>query len=106
MFCVIYHFKVKAGQQSAFQEAWHAVTEDMVQNFRSLGARLHSSEDGSFVAYAQWPDRESWQSGHIVIEAESKQMHVENLLDEIPTVIYKMTVIDDLFAGASPGGFI
>ncbi len=100
MFCVIYHFKVKKGQEIAFQEAWHAVTEDMVQNYKSLGARLHSAEDGSCVAYAQWPDKDSWQSGHVIIEAESRQMHVENLLDEIPTVIYKMTVIEDLFAGA------
>ena len=27
----------------------------------SLGSRLHLAEDGTLVAYAQWPDQDTWQ---------------------------------------------
>jgi hypothetical protein len=26
-----------------------------------LGSRLHVAEDGTWVAYAQWPSREAWE---------------------------------------------
>lgn len=104
MFCVLYELKVKSGQEESFRAAWRTVTENMVQDYGSLGARLHSTEEGVWIAYAQWPDKESWQNGHIIIEEESKQMHVEKYLDEIPRVILKMTVVDDLLA-ALPDSF-
>ena len=99
MFCVLYEFKVKAGQKEAFREAWRTVTENVVQEYDSLGARLHESDDGAWIAYAQWPDINSWQRGHVIIEEESKQMHVDNFLDEVPRVLMKLNVIDDLLTG-------
>lgn len=96
MFCVIYHLQVKPLEDEAFKAAWHRVTESMVTDYGSLGARLHVAEDGSWIAYAQWRDRQSWESGHVMIEAESRRMHVENLLEEFPRVIYKMQLVEDL----------
>ena len=32
--------------------------------FGSLGSRLHKSTSGSFVAYAQWPSLEAYESAH------------------------------------------
>ena len=104
MYCVLYEFKVKTGYEEPFRAAWRTVTENMVQEYGSLGARLHSSDEGLWIAYAQWPDQASWQSGHVIIEEESRKMHVENCLDEIPRVILRMTVVDDLLE-ALPDSF-
>ncbi len=96
MFCVVYEFKVKPDGEKKFTEAWHTVTQDVIGQYGSLGARLHKSDQGDWIAYAQWPDRESWKVGHAVIDAEARQLHVDDCLAEIPTILLKLTVIDDL----------
>lgn len=121
MYCVLYEFKVKPDKIDDFRRAWRIVTENVVQDYNSLGARLHESEtashaeqshsgespDNILIAYAQWPDYQSWQRGHVIIEEESKRMHVEKYLEEVPTVLMKMTVIDDLLSSVpEPFGLI
>lgn len=96
MFCVVYELKVSPEREERFRQAWHDVTKAIVNDYGSLGARLHKDEDGLLIAYAQWPDRESWQAGHHFIEAETKRLHLEDCLDEIPTVVMKLMVLDDL----------
>lgn len=96
MFCVVYQLKVKSGREEDFRLAWHAVTKTLLDDYGSLGARLHKSEDGHWIAYAQWANRELWQEGHVFVEERSKQMHVDELLEEFPHTLLKLTLIDDL----------
>ena len=61
MFSVIYTFDVKPGSENDFVEAWSALTELFKEYAGSGGSRLHKSAAGNYVAYAQWPDRQTWE---------------------------------------------
>ena len=60
MFSVIYKWKLKEGHEETFREGWRKITELFYQEYNSKGSRLHKSNDGFYIAYAQWPDRETW----------------------------------------------
>ena len=59
-FAVIYRWKLKPGREEAFRQAWEATTLDLKERRSGLGSRLHQAADGTWVAYAQWPSRETW----------------------------------------------
>ena len=61
MFCVLYRFDVKPGMESRFVEQWTLVTR-MLRKGGSHGSRLHSESKHVYVAYAQWPDRYTWEA--------------------------------------------
>jgi quinol monooxygenase YgiN len=61
MFVVLYRWKVKPEHEAEFIEAWSHLTAEILSRQGSLGSRLHRSDDGLFVAYAQWPSREVWE---------------------------------------------
>jgi quinol monooxygenase YgiN len=61
-FCVLYRFKVRPGMEAAFQEGWTRITEAIRDTQGGLGSRLHRTADGWWAAYAQWPDRATWQA--------------------------------------------
>ena len=62
MFCVIYRWRLKAGRENDFIEAWRQLTLAIREQRGGLGSRLHRAEDGSWIAYAQWPDRAAWEA--------------------------------------------
>ena len=64
MLSVLIQFKVIVGKDDEFKQAWAALTQHIYENFGSLGSRLHKSTRGSFVAYAQWPSLEAYESAH------------------------------------------
>jgi hypothetical protein len=68
----------------------------MITRCGSLGARLHRSDEGTFIAYAQWPDRESWKAGHLVIDEETHRLHLEKCLDGNPVILRELVLLDDL----------
>jgi len=67
-FCVIYQFKVRPGMEREFKEGWRKATEAIRDKRGGLGSRLHLTPDGIWLAYAQWPDRETWE---IALRSES-----------------------------------
>jgi heme-degrading monooxygenase HmoA len=96
MFVVLYEIKIKAGFEDEFRKAWHDLTQAIIGEMGSLGARLHRRADGTFIAYAQWPSRELWQKGHHHIEQEAVKMHLDQGFIEVPTVLMELDVLDDL----------
>lgn len=61
MFNVIYRWRIHPGKEAQFQKAWAEVTELIRTDRGGLGSRLHRCDDGTFLAYAQWPSREAWE---------------------------------------------
>ncbi len=53
-FVVLYRWRIAAGFEDEFADAWSSVTRTMLTR-GSLGSRLHRSDDDTFYAYAQWP---------------------------------------------------
>ncbi len=58
MFAVLYRWRLKAGTELAFREAWKAMTESIKLQYGTGGSRLHRTDKGEIVAYAVWPSRE------------------------------------------------
>lgn len=98
MFAVVLEFDVIEGMENQFREAWIETTEIIYQNFGSLGSRLHQSEKGSFIAYAQWPDLNVYENDHHWPKnAKSTREKMRSCLKlGKPTVLHKLTLDTDL----------
>ncbi len=61
-----------------------------------LGSRLHKTEDGTFYAYAQWKDKETWEKAQKIptIDEEAVKLMRGSIEETLPTVF--MNTIDDL----------
>ena len=62
MFAAIYRFNVKEGMDAQFIDSWGALTRMIYEFEGSLGSRLHKQADGVYIAYAQWPDFNTWNN--------------------------------------------
>ncbi|TXI00904.1 MAG: antibiotic biosynthesis monooxygenase [Rhizobium sp.] len=61
-FAVIYQWLVKPGKEVQFRKAWEALTQLQLETRGLRGSRLHKSEQGTWIAFAQWPDKKSWEA--------------------------------------------
>ena len=97
MFTAIYHFTVKPGQETEFKEGWEGLTKLIYQHEGSLGSRLHHESDQTYIAYAQWPDRETWENagGQLPPEADVYRKQMKSSCEKIKT-IHELEVISDL----------
>ena len=107
MFVAFYRWQVKPGREDEFCEAWARVTRATYRLHGSLGSRLHRSEDGSWIAYAQWPSRADWErawnSGKPADPAALALMRecVEHASrEERTSPLFSLTVVDDLLEAA------
>lgn len=89
MFVVLYRWRIKTARYGA------------------LGSRLHQVDDGSWLAYAQWPDRERWllmRSGPPVAPDEFDQMQAAEESPGVYSVPFlTMTVREDNLRRLPPG---
>ena len=102
MFVVIYQWKLKAGQESHFREGWRRVTRALIRHRGGLGSRLHEGEAGVWIAYAQWPDKASWEKSVELgpINGEPGYEMMEESIDRAGSPSsprYTLAVVDDLF---------
>ena len=102
MFVALYRWKLKEGQEEKFREGWRRRTREIYRKCGSLGSRLHRAEDGTWVAYAQWPDRRAWEAARQVAVADTRApaMMKESVEVSYPEML--LEVADDLF---EPRGF-
>ena len=60
-FTVLYRWRLNPGMERQFQQAWEQATPLLMRQRGALGSRLHQAEDGTWFAYAQWPNRQAWE---------------------------------------------
>lgn len=100
-FAVLYRWRLKDGAENQFVEAWAAITRFLREERGALGSRLHRCDDGTYMAYAQWPSREAWSamqgspSGVPEASRIMKECILESLDDE------PLTPLNDLLIPAS-----
>jgi len=99
-FTIIYSFKIKSGNKDAFIESWAAYTRFIYEYEGSFGSRLHQLDATNFIAYAQWPDKETYNnSGNNMPEAAKKVgQQMRDCCEEIKS-LYQMQVVKDLLKG-------
>lgn len=97
MFVAVYRWKLKEGVERKFREGWRRRTEEIYRKCGSLGSRLHRAEDGTWVAYAQWPDRRAWEAARhaAVTDTDAPAMMKESIEVSFPEML--LEVSDDLF---------
>ena len=96
MFVVLYSFTVKQNCEKQFINAWETLTALIYQYEGSLGSRLHHEQQHTYIAYAQWPDKLTWEhSGHnLPEEAEVFRQQMKDCCTDIQT-IHTMEIISD-----------
>lgn len=57
MFAVVYRFKLKAHQETIYQQYWHKIATYFAQKRGAIGSCLHKGNDSLWVAYSRWPDK-------------------------------------------------
>ena len=97
MFSVIYSFDVKPDSIETFINAWKKMTVMLYTREGSLGSRLHKSTDTHYIAYAQWPDRETWAKEKVNLpkSANEYQRIMSESCNSIKTE-YAMELVEDL----------
>lgn len=88
-FAVIYRWRLRAGMEQQFQQQWSASTQRILRDQGGLGSRLHQAEDGSWVGYAQWPDRATWEHARSLPSAdpEGRQRMLDAIEESFPPVL-------------------
>lgn len=97
MFSVIYSFDVKPDCVVPFITAWKKMTVLLYTREGSLGSRLHKVSETKYIAYAQWPDRETWQKEkpNLPKSANEYQRIMSESCKSIKTE-YAMEMVEDL----------
>jgi heme-degrading monooxygenase HmoA len=93
MFAVIYRWRLKPGYEEQFVDGWARVTRAIHAGCGSHGSRLHRAGDGTWVAYARWPDaetRERCEHGDL----EGARLMREAVAETFPETI--MDIVQDL----------
>jgi heme-degrading monooxygenase HmoA len=98
MFNVIYRWKLHPGKEAQFEKAWAEVTHLIRSHRGGLGSRLHRRSDGTYLAYAQWPDQQTWERSSSIPLPENQalaQMRDSIASSETPI---QMNLLQDLFS--------
>ncbi|MBO1331349.1 antibiotic biosynthesis monooxygenase [Streptomyces sp. VRA16 Mangrove soil] len=95
MFAVIYRWRLHEGKEQQFTAGWRRVTLAMHKHGGSYGSRLHQVDDGTWVAYARWPDAAT-RDACPDVDPEGEAMMSEAIAEYLPTI--RCDVVDDLLA--------
>ncbi|MCX5380433.1 antibiotic biosynthesis monooxygenase [Streptomyces sp. NBC_00091] len=95
MFAVIYRWRLQQGKEEQFGAAWHRMTDAIHRSCGSYGSRLHQADDGTWLAYARWPDaatRERCQGA----DPEALELMRASIAESFPEI--RCAIVDDLLA--------
>ncbi|MCF6765934.1 hypothetical protein L3V82_09120 [Thiotrichales bacterium 19S3-7] len=59
MFVVIYRVYVKEAKEDEYQNLWHKVANYFIEYRGAIGSVLHKTDQGFFLAYSRWPDKQT-----------------------------------------------
>jgi len=97
MYIVLYSFKVKSGEVKNFIESWTELTNLIFKHEGSLGSRLHKRSPLEYVAYAQWPTKDIFESsGGNLPEKANKYRDLMRVSCNDIEVTHKFEVVKDL----------
>ncbi len=97
MFIVIYSFQVKKGRENDLRKSWTEMTKLIIKYKGALGFRLHQADNNLFIAYAQWPDKATWENKTNLMPKIAKEysQYMTDCCTKIKTE-YTMKVVEDL----------
>jgi len=96
LYCIIYKFKVRDGQEERFTQAWSEVTKAYIESCGGLGSRLHKADDQDYIAFAQWPSKEIQDAAELPLTIKEGSGKVMKECCESIETLYKMKPVADL----------
>ncbi|APX98863.1 antibiotic biosynthesis monooxygenase [Lacinutrix venerupis] len=97
MYIVLYSFDIKPNQEDNFLKAWKALTKLIVKHEGGLGSRLHLEKPLKYIAYAQWPDKETFtNAGNKLPKEADKFRNIMRESCEKFEILNKLKVVEDL----------
>ena len=93
MFAVVYRWRLHPGSEEGFVDGWERVTRAIAEQCGSFGSRLHRADDGTWVAYARWPDAVT-RERCVVDEPEGARLMAEAVAERFPELA--MELVSDL----------
>ncbi|WP_282030241.1 antibiotic biosynthesis monooxygenase family protein [Winogradskyella eximia] len=97
MYVVLYSIVIKPNQEDQFINAWKGLTKLIYKYEGSLGSRLHKKDTLNFLAYAQWPDKNTFDNagGNLPEEANHYRNTMKATCEKFE-VLEKLEVVKDL----------
>lgn len=99
-FAVIYRWRLKPGKEDQFRQGWERATVLLMRERGALGSRLHKADDGTWVAYAQWPSKSAWETSRSLpsVDPGASQMMKDAIIESWEPVLLT-PLIDHLQPG-------
>ena len=88
-FVVIYRWRLHPDREQQCQDSWSRNTPHIILRCGGLGSRLHKAEDGTWLAYAQWPDKATWERSYSVPiwDVEGGKLLEEAVVERLPRIL-------------------
>ena len=88
-FVVIYRWRLHPDKEQQFQDVWSRNTPLIIERCGGMGSRLHKAEDGTWLAYAQWPDKATWERSYSVPDwdPEGGRLMREAVAESLPRLL-------------------
>ena len=97
-FAVLYRWRVKPELEATHREGWRRVTEAIRRAHATGGSRLHRAADGSFYAYAVWPDEETFERARVSASPASDEDRalMRDGLEGGVEIVARLEILDDM----------
>lgn len=95
MYIVIYSFEVRPNRNKVFLSIWKDLTVVIFQNCNSLGSRLHKESENNYIAYAQWPNKETFDNSDLPDEFDELKSQLKDTCKKIE-VLHRLNTVEDL----------
>jgi quinol monooxygenase YgiN len=95
-FVAIYRWRLDSAKVDQFLKAWADVTRGIKSKRGGLGSKIHREDDGTYVAYAQWPSREAWTHSSQLpsVDPDASKAMADAVLETFPSLL--LDPIEDL----------
>ena len=97
MYTIIYKFNIKSNTRDAFINAWKEMTLLIKEHEGGLGSRLHIEDQNTFIAYAQWSDKETFEKSgnNLPQEASDIRSRMRSSCISVERLM-EMAVVEDM----------
>lgn len=88
-FTIIYRWRLHPDKEQQFIDVWSRNTPLIIEKCGGLGSRLHKAEDGTWLAYAQWPDKATWERSYSVPnwDEEGGKIMEDAIIERLPRIL-------------------
>jgi heme-degrading monooxygenase HmoA len=99
----LYRWRIHAGKEDQFVDAWSQVSSLLLRDRGSLGSRLHKCSDGLWYSYAQWPSEQAREAAFALapIDPAAGARMRDAIAESLPELVLE-SISDFMIAADQP----